>query len=90
MVAIKTLIDNTNVYCVNQNVENTFQGYLVDGEKTVYFYDVPHPLKEIKNSLLKYNLKFRQNSIKKEAPCDHLVELYRLDQQLGKFSQFKN
>jgi hypothetical protein len=83
VAAIKNLIADTNAYCLNNNIQNTFQGYLVDGKEVVHLYDVPHLLKGIRNALLKYDFRFKQDDVIKEASWDHLMQLYRLDQKIS-------
>jgi hypothetical protein len=86
--AIKALLNDTQEYCERHQVENKFQGFLVDGEEVVHLYDVPHLLKGIRNSLLNNNVCFTEGGVQKEASWEHLLELYRLDQKMGKYSQF--
>jgi hypothetical protein len=57
---------------LRNDIENTFQGYLADGKEKRHLYDVPHLLKEIRNALLKYNLRFKQDDVDKDASWDHL------------------
>jgi hypothetical protein len=55
--AIKALLNERH------QVENKFQGFLVDGEEVLDLYDVPHLLKGIRNSLLNNNLCFTQDRV---------------------------
>jgi hypothetical protein len=86
--AIKALLNDTQEYCERHQVENKFQGFLVDVEEVVDLYDVPHLIKGIRNSLLINNVCFTEGGVQKEASWEHLLELYRLDQKMGKYSQF--
>nr|CAH7755824.1 unnamed protein product [Callosobruchus chinensis] len=88
VAAIKYLLNETKAYCLSNNIENRFQGYLVDGNEIVHLYDYPHLLKGIRNSLLVKDLHFEPDGEKKVASWSHILDIYRLDQKMGKFSQF--
>jgi hypothetical protein len=59
---------------VGQQIFQHLKKYLADGKEKGHLYDVAHLLKEIRNALLKYNLRFKQDDVDKEASWDHLKE----------------
>nr|CAI5833258.1 unnamed protein product [Callosobruchus analis] len=62
-------------------------GYLIDGIEIVHLYDCPHLMKGIHNSLLTRDLSYTLDGQTKVASWSHILELYRMDQQMGRFSQ---
>nr|CAH7715727.1 unnamed protein product [Callosobruchus chinensis] len=82
VAAIKYLLNETKAYCLSNNIENRFQGYLVDGNEIVHLYDYPHLLKGIRNSLLVKDLHFEPDGEKKVASWSHILDIYRLDQKM--------
>ncbi|XP_049825047.1 uncharacterized protein LOC126265983 [Aethina tumida] len=59
--AINVLLNETNTYCIEENIENKFQGYLINGKEIVHLFDPPYLLKGIRNSLLNKLLYFKQD-----------------------------
>ena len=85
--AINYLLKATNDHCVRSNVDNNYQGYLIDDEEIIHLYDGPHLLKGIRNNLLNKNLHFTQDGVKKVASWQHITDFYYLDQKMGNYNQ---
>lgn len=85
VAAIRSLMKDSQTYCL-QGVDNRYQGYLIDGAEIVHLYDVPHLLKGLRNGLLKADLHFVQDGIHKVASWNHLIQLYNIDKEMGRFS----
>ncbi|CAB3251194.1 unnamed protein product [Arctia plantaginis] len=79
--AINSLLKDTADECKRHNVSNCHHGYLIDGEKIVHIYDIPHVFKGIRNNLLTKDLCFEINSQKKVAKLEHIIEFYYLDME---------
>ncbi|KAJ8914162.1 hypothetical protein NQ315_016241 [Exocentrus adspersus] len=86
--AIKQLLNETKVYCLKKNIENRYQGYLIDEKEVIHLYDYPHLLKGIRNGLLTKDLHFKHNGCDKVACWSHVVDMYNMDRKMGKFTQF--
>lgn len=54
--------------------------FVVGGEEIVYLYDVPHPLKGIRNKLLQADVHFKwlQNKVQR-ASWNDIIALYKGD-----------
>lgn len=51
--AIRKLKEETNIYCLNNNIENQYLGFLIEGFEVVPVFNPPHHLlKCIKNNML--------------------------------------
>ncbi|KAH1021550.1 hypothetical protein HUJ04_011049 [Dendroctonus ponderosae] len=85
--AIRSLINHTQSYCIRKEVNNRYQGYLVDEMEIVHLYDVPHLFTGLRNGLLKSDLHFIEDGVQKLASWNHLITLYELDSKMGRFSQ---
>nr|CAI5856389.1 unnamed protein product [Callosobruchus analis] len=88
VAAINTLLNDTRSYCLRNNIENRYQGYLIDEEEVIHLYDPPHLLKGVRNSLLCQDLHFIEEGKEKVASWSHIMDFYRIDKEMGKFSQF--
>ncbi|KAH1014361.1 hypothetical protein HUJ04_003208 [Dendroctonus ponderosae] len=71
---------------MRKGVDNRYQGYLVDEVEIVHLYHVPHLFKGIRNGLLKADLHFVPDGVPKVASWDHLLQLYRIDSNMARFS----
>ncbi|VEN38885.1 unnamed protein product, partial [Callosobruchus maculatus] len=88
VAAINNLINDTRAYCLRNGIDNRYQGYLIDGQEIIHLYDPPHLLKGVRNGLLTKDLHFTQEGKQKVASWSHVIDIYRIDRQMGKFSQF--
>jgi len=52
VAVINKLKDETNRYCMHQNVENRYFGFLIEDVEIVSIFDPPHLLKCIRNNLM--------------------------------------
>lgn len=87
--AINALLKETREYCLNNNTEKSYQGYLIDDEEVVHLYDVPHLMKCMENNLLNKNLHYTSDGTEKVASWSHVVQLYKIYLIHGEFySQF--
>ena len=86
--AINTLLFDTKIYCQQNNIENRYQGYLIDNLEVLHLYDFPHLLKGVRNSLLTKNLHFCQDGKDKVASWSHIQQLYESDKRRGFHSIF--
>ncbi|RZC40252.1 uncharacterized protein BDFB_011654, partial [Asbolus verrucosus] len=71
---INSLLRDTDEYCKKKNIENTFDGFLIDDVDIIVLYDVPHLFKGLRNNLLSKDLHFQMN-----ACWDHIEKFYLLD-----------
>nr|CAI5831904.1 unnamed protein product [Callosobruchus analis] len=71
-----------------RNLSLKKKGYLIDEEEVIHLYDPPHLLKGVRNSLLCKDLHFIEEGKEKVASWSHIMDLYRIDKEMGKFSQF--
>ncbi|KAJ8911831.1 hypothetical protein NQ315_012561 [Exocentrus adspersus] len=80
--AINDLLQETNLHCLQHNVENRYQGFLVNGVEIIPLFDSPHLLKGLRNNLLTKDLYFHLNEKNCVAKWKHIEQFYLLDVQL--------
>lgn len=77
--AYNSLLNETNRFCLLNNKENKYLGFLVDNKEIVPLYDVPHLLKGIRNNLLEHDAEFVQDGKVKRASWSDIISFYEFD-----------
>lgn len=77
--AVKQLISMTAESCQQEDIENKFQGFLVDKNEVVPLFDTPHLFKGLRNNLLTKDLHFSIHNKKYVAKWEHIEQFYLLD-----------
>ncbi|CAG2061725.1 unnamed protein product, partial [Timema podura] len=81
VAAINTLLQDIRADCLRNERECRFDGFVVDGLEVIPLYDPPHLLKGIRNNMLKYNIHFVEDGVKKISKWSYVEQLFELDQQ---------
>ncbi|KAF2890146.1 hypothetical protein ILUMI_16027, partial [Ignelater luminosus] len=83
--AIKHLVRETreNKLRMGQEMDSSEFNFEINSQKIFPLYYVPHLIKCMRNSLLKNNLIFYTNGIKRTAKWDHLYTAYKMDPYFG-------
>lgn len=80
VAAINMLKKETLIYCQQNNIENKYEGFLIDGHEILAIYDPPHLLKCIRNNLLTKDVVFKwKNDLPERASWHHIIDLYNHD-----------
>lgn len=77
--AVKQLISMTAEYCQREDIENKFQGFLVDKNEVVPLFDTPHLFKGLRNNLLTKDLHFSIDNKNYVGKWEHIEQFYLLD-----------
>ncbi|CAI6343489.1 unnamed protein product [Macrosiphum euphorbiae] len=81
VAAINKLKDETNRYCMHQNVENWYFGFLIEDVEIVPIFDPPHLLKCIRNNLMTKDVTFTYRGENLTASWSHIKTLYEFDKK---------
>ena len=81
VAAINKLKDETNRYCMHQNVENRYFGFLIEDVEIVPIFDPPHLLKCIRNNLMIKYVTFTYRGENLTASWSHIKTLYEFDKK---------
>lgn len=78
--AISLLKKETLSYCQQNNLENQYEGFVIEGREIVPIFDPPHLLKCIRNNLLTKDVVFKWKSdLPEKASWRHIIDLYKRD-----------
>jgi len=58
VTALRKLKKETNIYCLNNNIENQYLDFLIEGFEVIPVFNSPHLLKYFKNNMLTKNVQF--------------------------------
>lgn len=77
--AIKTLKNETNGRCLQNNYENKYFGFEINNHEFIPLFDPPHLLKTIRNNLMTKDCIFTKDNKIYKASWDHITRLYEFD-----------
>lgn len=83
---INSLIQDTNEFCIKNNIENRYQGYIVGDSEIIHLYDFPHLMKGVRNAMLTKNLHFTIDGKERVASWSHIIQLYEIQRGRGQFN----
>jgi len=81
VAAIRRLKEETNRYCLSQNIENQYLGFLIEDVEVVPVFDPPHLLKCIRNNMLTKNVQFTYRGESHTASWKDVETLYKFDKK---------
>lgn len=79
VAAINKLKEETNNYCMRQQIENRYFGFLIEDVEIVPVFDPPHLLKCVRNNLMTKDVTFIYRGENHRASWRHIKTLYEFD-----------